>query len=122
MKLLTEREKVRTVAAAWAKQYSKNGPYGNDAEKQEIAKALSALDPETATASDVAAIIGNNSWCGPCKCDECGKEAETAVQLGEEPDYESATAVVCFDCVQKAMTLMMPNAGIHRAAEVRPVE
>lgn len=110
MKLITERTQVRDVAARWASSYPTNGPYGRDPDKQAITKALAALDAETATAADVAAIIGNDTWCGPSTCNECGAVVEVAVQVGEEPDYESSTATLCFACVDQALALMTPNA------------
>ena len=109
MKLITERTQVCDVAARWANSYPKNGPYGRDPQKQAITKALAALDAKTATAADVAAIIGNDSWVGPQKCHECGAVVDVAVQVGEEPDYESSTATLCLACVEKALALMGPN-------------
>lgn len=111
MKLITERTQVREVAKRWANSYPENGPYGRDPQKQAITKALAALDVETATAADVAAIIGNDSWCCPQKCHECGAVVDVAVQVGEEPDYESNTATLCFACVENALALMGPNVG-----------
>lgn len=42
-------------------------------------------------------------------CDECGAVVDVAVQVGEEPNYESRTATLCFACVEKAMALMCAN-------------
>ena len=113
MKLITERTQVRDVAARWRGQYSPHGPYGHDRQKQAVAKALAALDAETATAADVAAIIGNDSWCGPSTCNECGAVVDVAVQVGEEPYYESRTATLCFACVERALALMGPNVKVR---------
>ena len=67
---------------------------------------LVALDTETATAADVAAIIGNESWVRVEDCSDCGaKYLKSVTQLGEEPDYESQTAYVCDDCLRKALAL-----------------
>lgn len=109
VKLITERTQVREVATRWASSYQKNGRYGRDPEMQAIIKALAELNAETATAADVAAIIGNNAWVGPQKCHECGAVVDVAVQVGEEPDYESRTATLCIACVEKALALMRPN-------------
>ena len=38
-------------------------------------------------------------------CNECGGEVEDLVEIGEEPDYESATAIVCKSCIEKALLL-----------------
>jgi len=113
VKLITERTQLCDVATRWREQY----PGNRTDDKGEIAKKLDALDGETATAEDVAAIIGNNSWCAPSKCNECGAVVAVAVQVGEEPDYESRTATLCFVCVEKALSLMGPNVELTRRAE-----
>jgi len=106
VKLITERTQVRDVAARWRAQY----PGSRTDDKDAIAEKLDALDVDTATAEDVAAIIGNDSWCGPSTCNECGAVVTVAVMVGEEPYYESATATLCFACVEKALSLMGPNS------------
>ncbi len=40
-----------------------------------------------------------------CNCNECGKNADIVVQLGQEPDYESATANICLDCLKRAVEI-----------------
>jgi hypothetical protein len=104
----SEREQVRTVATRWRKAYLRNGAWfvNRNNNANEIHKQLEGLDVETSTAADVAAIIGNSSWAEPQRCDECGARQWPAVQLGEEPDYESNTAVVCVDCLRKALELV----------------
>ena len=71
-----------------------------------IYKSLLNLDLDTATAKDITKIMGNDSWADPTQCDECGEEKEMVVQLGEEPDYESATAIICYDCLKAALDLI----------------
>lgn len=111
MKLITERTQVQDVAARWAISFPPDGRYGRDAEKLAIAKALAELDTETATAADVAAIIGNDSWCRRPTCHECGMVVDVAVQVGEELDYESSTATICVECLQKALAMATPPAA-----------
>lgn len=53
-------------------------------------------------------IIGNGSWTR-CECNECGTEVEGTVRLGEEPDWESATANICKDCLVKALALFVTD-------------
>jgi hypothetical protein len=106
MKLITERSLIRTVVIRWEKVYGKHSVHMHSKKFQEIGKKLSTLDLETATVDDVAAIIGNNTWCENTKCNDCGEEVSTAIEVGEEPDYESATAYLCFSCLEKAYNLM----------------
>lgn len=110
MKLITERTQVRDVAARWANAYPSNGRYKNDQNKQAITKTLAAIDVATATSADVTAIIGNDSWCRSPTCNNCGEVVGVAVQLGEEPDYESRTATLCFACLKQALELIESNA------------
>lgn len=112
MKLTTQRELIRTVAANWRRAY---GPDFSDLHfsrhvdksrhpltKKQIMERLDALDGETATAEEVNAIIGNKLWTR-LVCDECGREdADAVLVVGEEPDYDSCTASLCRSCVQQA--------------------
>jgi hypothetical protein len=106
VKLLNERTRVKDAIKQWIESHGLTGSYSADRRGRHVGKELSALDQETATAKDVAEIIGNNSWAGMLTCDECGKEAWDLVQLGEEPDYESSTASICVDCLKKAVELI----------------
>lgn len=105
MNLLNERNQVRTVAEKWRRQYG-SGSYGADDRGRNVGDELSQLDKETATAEQVAEIIGNKSWVSKVTCDECGVQTWDAVQIGEEPDYESATAEICADCLRAALKLL----------------
>lgn len=55
----------------------------------------------------VAAVekILNNSWTQTI-CSECGEYALDVIEVGNEPDYESATAWLCFPCFKKAWKLV----------------
>ena len=106
MKHETEREQLRGVASRWREAYPREGRIVGDKSTKRIQDQLDALDVETATAADVAAIIGNKLWvCAPT-CNECGEDSWDAVELGEPPDYESATATICADCLRKALALI----------------
>ena len=102
MKLLTERTLIREVAQRWAEQYS-DAYWRKDKEKQDIGRRLKALDPERATASDVADIIGNDSWTRIDHCEECGAEnIPAAVRLA---DTTSGATDICLPCLRKAVRL-----------------
>jgi len=106
MKLLNERNQVREVAKEWKRQYSKYSGDFHSKDKFEIGEKLSALNPETATAKQVAEIIGNTSWVRINTCHECQTETWDAVQIGEEPDCESRTATICGNCLRAALKLL----------------
>lgn len=43
------------------------------------------------------------------ECDECGSLEDTVIQLGNEPDYDSQTAQICINCLEKALKLIKGN-------------
>jgi hypothetical protein len=105
MKLLNERVLVREVAQRWEEQYA-DYDLSNAEEMHAIGRKLAALDGETATAADVAAIIGNDSWTRIDHCDECGEtNPPVAVRLAE--DTESSVDI-CLSCLRKALNLATP--------------
>jgi hypothetical protein len=105
MKLLNERNQVRDVAKRWRSHYGA-GTYGADKRKRMVGDELAALNVETATAADVAEIVGNGSWVEKTACHECGGRTWDAVQVGEPPDYESSTATICGNCLRAALRLI----------------
>ena len=81
--------------------------------KRSLAEQLAELGP-TPDPDICDAVIGKYMWGDLRKgatwtavpaCDECGKEVPCVVQVGEEPDYESATATLCIPCLQSAVKL-----------------
>ena len=115
MKLITQRMLIKAVAARWRKQYE---PFTNESPlfaermglrslmtKKEIAERLDILNGETASVDDVANIIGNCSWTR-LTCNECDREVDAVIEVGQEPDYESATARLCHDCAIRAAAVM----------------
>lgn len=104
MRLITERHLVRDAAARCAARYPLRRPGTWEAQ---MYTALQALDAETATAADVAALVGHDHWT-TVVCDECKSRVTTAVQVGAEPDYESRTAMLCTECVAQAWQLLTP--------------
>ena len=106
MELLDERNQVKTAIQNWLARYGMDSTYIADTRGRKVGAELSALDPGTATADQIAEIIGNHSWAHPAACDECGKETWQIVRVGEEPDYESSTAEVCGDCLRAALRLL----------------
>lgn len=112
MKLIHKRMLIANVAANWKNQYCarnplvlKNGGWmqgGLDYEG--IYNRLVAL-PSKATEEQVTAIIGNGGWTRNV-CDQCKRDVEIVVEVGQEPDYESATARLCAQCLQDALALI----------------
>lgn len=99
---------MATVAARWKKQYLQ--PDGTWLETvsgdSSLVHAKLAALTDTATPADVAAIIGNESWIGAI-CNECDAYSSPAIQIGAEPDYESATVTLCWKCGRDLFTRLM---------------
>ena len=118
MTIITQRQLIQSVAKRWRRQYQ---PFKNDKPlfswrtgvtstpktKQQIADELDSTDLDVASADDIYAIIGNDSWT-TLKCHECDHDVTAIVQVGEEPDYESHTANLCIDCAKKAVDMFKP--------------
>lgn len=96
MELITRKSRAAGAAEAWSNQYPR--------EKRDIFEALVDLGPKP-NPEDVNKVIGNDSWTRVA-CDECGEEVYAVVQIGQEPDYDSATAEVCLSCLSKAVDLI----------------
>ena len=100
MKLITERDLIRNVLDSWCAQYPEK-----IGENYQIMKKLMDLNRETATSEEVNAIIGNETWTS-INCDQCGKYVSLAVIVGQEPDVDSNTVIVCDRCLNYAYDLL----------------
>lgn len=109
--MVTERTLIRAAPAKWRETYLRDGVWRTTAlgDSGKVYERLSQLDLETCTAADVKRAIGNDSWTRLSPCDACGSYADdfdkypkALVRVGQEPDYESATASLCYRCVKEA--------------------
>ena len=103
MYIITKKELIKTVAERWKKAYFINSKWEYGADKKEIYNNLIEKKPKTEL--EVANIIGNNSWTDNV-CNECGKQKEKIIVIGEPEDYESKTAYVCEECLNEALKLL----------------
>lgn len=103
--LITRRGEIRTVATRWRTQYPSGTSLARGESADAIYSRLLDLDSERATPGEVAAIIGNGSWTAIC-CDGCTRDVDAAVQVGQMPDYESATATLCLECLRAALQML----------------
>ncbi len=108
MKIIKKSEIIKNIPDLFKKNYYHNynnewtkDPFGKLKDQEKQYNALL----ETTTEDEVEEIIGNRGWTIN-KCNECNKDFDVTIQVGEEPDYESATARLCFDCLSKALYLM----------------
>lgn len=104
MELMNERHQVRDVADRHLRAYpDPRFVYANKTTAGDMQAKLRALDPEEATAEDVAAIVGNRSWVEQKECNECGAAGWDTVQLG---DPERETVCICAACLKAAVRLV----------------
>lgn len=110
MRLITREGRAKDAPRAYKEQYFDEGSWarhGLPEEREAIHRQLLECDP---TPENVERIL-NGSWT-LVYCDECAGHVEAVVELGQEADYDSATAHVCFPCLQKAAALRAaPKAG-----------
>lgn len=106
MILLNERTHVKQAIKKWLEVYGLDRTYGADKRGRKVGVELLALDQETATADDVAEIIGNRSWARGNSCSECGVNSWDIVEIGEPRDYDSETAYLCRECLRSALRLL----------------
>ena len=110
MELTTERDLIKGVAKRWFRQYKGSlddtrSIFSTLSEtKRETLTKLQALETDTATIEDVAAIVGNNSWTR-LVCDGCAKEVAALLTVGQRRDYDSNTADLCESCVKAAASI-----------------
>ncbi len=103
MELITKTSILKGLAQRYQQQYAKNMQFRDGSWSDSIVKRLS--EETDLTEEKAAEIIGNKSWTRN-SCNECGEDVFAVVQLGEEPDYESATAKVCVNCLNTALALI----------------
>jgi hypothetical protein len=111
------RESIRGVAELFRQQHGRDfdsvAHWNPRQTKCQIYDALRALNAETATSKDVAAIIGNDAWIGE-RCDFCGVKPEWWFELGDEPDYEARYLYACPPCLEYLAAIAMEAAKPDR--------
>lgn len=108
MKLITLREIIKSTPDRYKRdqgKYWETKLRETGKTRAQMHAELLALDLDNCTKEDVNKIMGNSSWTN-LTCDECKQNVDKVVQLGEEPDYESSTASICFSCLTKAVKLV----------------
>jgi hypothetical protein len=106
MQKLTKSYLIANVAERWKHQHSRDGTW-TWVNSESIYNKLNALMPN-ATTEQIEEIIGNESWTRT-RCDECERESELVIQVGEELDCCSLTAQLCTDCLELALKLAREN-------------
>ena len=114
MKIVTARDRIRTVAERWKRQYKTRNRCGiwrswSDAHAISERNRLDALDVESCSVQDVEKII--QGWAN-IKCYECGATSiPHVVQIGEDPTITSWTVWLCESCIAKAHAMIREANG-----------
>lgn len=108
MKFISERDTIKAAIPNFIKNYdNKPGSYDKDNSK---CNALKKLNPDTCTKDEVNDIIGNVSWTTRL-CGDCDNYCSDVFEVGQNPDYDSRTAYLCFSCVAKLSKLAREHQG-----------
>jgi len=92
------------TALSWKEKrqlFSERNGFGECRTYEETYNELLALGPHPEP-DDVDRVIGNASWTR-LHCDGCGESVDAVITVGQEPDYESATASLCPKCMAEAV-------------------
>ncbi len=106
MKVITRRDVIEEARREWLMRNSQRpvDAFFADRTFGQVRAALNALDPEAATIADFDAAIGVSNWARN-SCDECGKEKEILIHLGDEPDHDAQWQRLCANCLCEAVGL-----------------
>lgn len=111
MKLVTDRDLIVHVAERWKRQYCQRDGWTrtHSGSSEDTYRGLAALDGKTATAAQVAAIIGNESWSA-YYCGECDEYRSRAVAL----DNGDGTSYICEGCAVRLLALFGSGSTVGR--------
>lgn len=106
--IITRQILASEAAERWRYQYSE-GKFGwkstgMPVQPMDIHRSLVALGP-TPTPEQVNAVIGNSSWTR-LTCNQCAKEVDSVIVVGQEQHCESYTAHLCPECLEQARKLV----------------
>ena len=131
MEIITLRDVIRATPERFIKQYAYLGDgvcQWSGRSYSAVVEELRGLDLETATAADLNRIIGNYSWAR-LDCEQCDREVERLLRIGEAPDYEARWQDICLPCLEAATKILRdsdgsPNGGdegsVHDSAAIAP--
>lgn len=102
MFVMTRKTLAKTAMNRWRLQYAK-AIRENQGMLYGIWRRLEALGNDPSPES-VDAAIGVKSWTKVPRCDECKREVNAVVEVGDLADYESSTARICIDCLRRAVS------------------
>lgn len=113
MEIITKRDVIKDVINRFNNNYSRTlneSSWVPSKTRGALLRELKMLDLNSATEADIYKILDRN-WTA-LVCDECGRDVQIVVQVGEKPDFESRTAQLCKNCLIAAKNaLLYFNSG-----------
>lgn len=103
MKLITKRDLIKQAIKDFTDVWGDKS-YTFDKRGIMVGAELKKLDAETVTVEEVEALIGSNGWTRR-SCDECERDVDVVVEVGDHPKYDNSVARMCIDCLNKATNL-----------------
>ena len=112
MKVITQRDLIRTVVKRWHEAYAHDGNTQSGAQRLAQYHRLQKLDLETATHRQVTRITGDPIWSSP-QCINCNKYVFLAVRMGNDnPSIHEDSFDICGECLFEAVDL--EREAVHR--------
>jgi len=102
MQLITKADILQNLSKRYKSQYPTSRILADGRDTDNVISMLNA--EENLTEKRACEIIGYKSWTENV-CDECKKDKYALVMIGEQPNHDSNTASICFDCLNKAVLL-----------------
>lgn len=107
MKIITQRDLIRSVTQRWRGQYPKDDylvskKTGGPERCGDILQRLQKLDLEVATAEEVETAIGGKLGWVNISCDECGSSA--SMPMMQFNSHDNSTSI-CSTCMLKAFAM-----------------
>lgn len=99
-KVMTRRQVIKGIVERWEQIFVR---FPHSPQTNETLVKLKGLDLDTCTREEVDSIIGNKSWT-TLTCNECGNDCDAIRTCGEASDYESFTADLCLQCLEKSVS------------------
>lgn len=114
MRVRTKQELCQAIAGRWGCFYLGESEIGDPRHKAVYQKLLGLNG--NGTEAQIAEIIGNSLWTKN-ECFERGKDAQTVVLVGEEPDYDSKFTYLCAQCLKRALRLATSEGAKRRKSK-----
>lgn len=118
MKIIAERTLIQNIIAGWKTTHPAQVGYDLH---EKILKQLLDLEINEKTRSVLTNLFENSNFLRPLTCDECKKELEILIHLGDDPKKINGNSVhLCQSCLASANKLIDKNTW--KPANTAPID